>query len=469
MKWALLVPAWVLFTASTLWAAEREAAGGPDVGALTEKLRHSIVMVTYNAINDTGARIAQQCVGTLADDKGVVLMQSEMMPRSMPDDRFVDFKIKFVNEPDAPEIKAELIVRDPDLACSVVKLAGELPKDLKLRPAVIGDYAALKSGEELLALGLLPNVYQNTLNFSLGHVIKLQEKPQPLILVTATAQIALFGPAVNAKGEVVGFAVNDPSFNANLFRQNPLGNETAHVLMPASRLLDLVKEPEKRKHRPWLGIADLQPLSKDLAVAMGLNEKQSGLIVGRVLEGQPAAQAGIEAEDVLIKLNEEAITASDDTGVRAFQERLKKLEIGQKVKLTLLRKGQEKVVEMAVGEKPKEEADALRTDIKDYGLVVRELVYGDLLARDLGPDYAGLMVHYVKSGSWPDLAGMRAGDIITKVDDLELKGSGKETLEQFQKALAQLKDQKKKEFLVFVSRGRKGQNSALIKIEPDWK
>ena len=50
-----------------------------------------------------------------------------------------------------------------------------------------------------------------------------------------------------------------------------------------------------------------------------------------------------------------------------------------------------------------------------------------------------------------------------------MKSSGQETFDQFKKIVAGLKEKKKKEFVFFVSRGKKGQNAAFIKVEADWK
>ncbi|MBI3830745.1 MAG: PDZ domain-containing protein [Planctomycetes bacterium] len=440
-----------------------------EIGPVLEKVRPSVVQVSFSEVAENGSQAKRIGIGTIVDKDGLVALSADLLPRNVPDDRFVDFKAKMVGWEDAPELEAAFVTRDSDLTVALIRIT-EKPKNGKeFVPVTPGNAADLKPGDELYGIGLLPASYQSTVTFSEGHAVKYIEKPQPLVVVTRSANATLFGPVLNAKGEVAGFSVQDPLFNMQAYRARNAGNEPANVILPYARLADLLKEPRKTRKRTWMGVSDLQFVSKDVALVLGLPEDHGGVLIGRILAGQPAEQAGLKAEDVIVKVDGEDLKVKDDNGLRTFQERMKKFEVGQKAKLIILRGKETKDVEITMGEKPKEENEAQRFEDKDLGLVLRELTYYDTLARDEPPEYAGLFVHYVKSGSWPELGGMRPGDILTKIEDTDLKGNTVETFEQFKKIISDLKEHKKKNFVFYVSRGKKGQNAAIIKIEADWK
>lgn len=450
----------------TMCAALALAAGASraeDAGAALEKLKPCLVQVTFYQLDENGARHKRTTVGTVVGADGLVAFSAEFMPAQVPEDRFEEFKVEFVHEKDHPDLAADFLSRDPDLGAAVIRVSEKPPQGLVFTPAPFAKNTELKPGQQVLGFGLLGEGYGSTANFGQGHVIKTVEKPQPLVLCTYPINIALFGPMTSLDGEVIGFVIRDPLAGGRGYSYG------SAVVLPAARLENLLKNPGKPKERSWVGISDLQPVSKDLAQVLGLPEGGSGVLIGRVLAGMPADKAGLKVEDVLMKLDDESIDVKDETGLKGFMERLKRLQVGQKVVFTVRRGGAEVKVDLTVGERPKEASKALRTERKELGLVLRELVYYDTLGLDLAPDFSGLYVHYVKSGSWPELGGLRAGDIITKVDDVHLKGSGEETFVQFNKLLDELKEKKKKEFVFFVSRGVKGQNSAFIKVEADWK
>ncbi|MCK6474569.1 MAG: PDZ domain-containing protein [Planctomycetes bacterium] len=439
------------------------SARGEDAGAALEKVKPSLVQVTFYQLDENGARHKRTTVGTVVAADGLVAFSAEYMPAQVPEDRFEEFKVEFVHEKDHPDLAADFLSRDPDLGAAVIRVSEKPPEGLVFTPAAFAKDPGLKPGQPVLGFGLLGDGYGSTANFGLGNVIKSVEKPQPLVLCTYPINIALFGPVTSMNGEVVGFVIRDPLAGGRGYTYG------SAVVLPAARLENLLKNPGKPKERSWVGISDLQPVPKDLAQVLGLSENGGGVLIGRVLAGMPAEMAGLKVEDVLLKLDDEKIDVKDETGLKGFMERLKRLQVGQKVVFIVWRGGAEQKIDLTVGERPKEAGKAQRVERKDLGLVLRELVYYDTLGLDLPPDLSGLYVHYVKSGSWPELGGLRAGDIITKVDDVQLKGSGEETFVQFNKLIDELKEKKKKEFVFFVSRGVKGQNSAFIKVEADWK
>jgi S1-C subfamily serine protease len=72
-----------------------------------------------------------------------------------------------------------------------------------------------------------------------------------------------------------------------------------------------------------------------------------GVIVVMVLKDSPAHEAELQAEDVVKKID-----GKDVTTVRGFVDSIRETKPGTKIKLTLLRNGQEKDLEVKIGKKP---------------------------------------------------------------------------------------------------------------------
>jgi len=79
-----------------------------------------------------------------------------------------------------------------------------------------------------------------------------------------------------------------------------------------------------------------------------LPEGRSGVIVIDVQADGPAGRAGLLIGDVLLKLNGAAITDTDDVHAN-----LGPASVGNKLKASIVRGGQDKEIEIIVGERPK--------------------------------------------------------------------------------------------------------------------
>jgi S1-C subfamily serine protease len=114
----------------------------------------------------------------------------------------------------------------------------------------------------------------------------------------------------------------------------------------------------------WLGIVG-QDLSRDVALAMDLPADQTGALVLEVVEDSPADAAGLEGSsetvtidgsdvfvggDVITGIEGEPIRGMDDLIVYLVKE----TQPGDEVTMTVLRDGEERSVEVTLGERPRE-------------------------------------------------------------------------------------------------------------------
>jgi serine protease Do len=135
----------------------------------------------------------------------------------------------------------------------------------------------------------------------------------------------------------------------------------------------------------------------------------------------PAEKAGFHVGDVILRFNGKKINRSSGlpplVGVSP---------IGKNVKVEILRKGQKKVLSVKLGELSDDDtmvAEAKQPDISDdsrLNVVVKDLNAEQL--RKLEIKSGGVLVSKIMAGP-ARTAGVRRGDVILMINDIEIKNS----------------------------------------------
>lgn len=145
------------------------------------------------------------------------------------------------------------------------------------------------------------------------------------------------GPLVDAEGRVIGL-------NTSLF-----GRGAGHgITIPAAAVEKTVEalKAHGKVRRGFLGIgAQAVRLPAAQASGLGLSQEQ-GLLIVSVEPGGPAEQGGLFLGDVIVALNGQPVAE-----VEELQDRLTGDLVGQPVPIRLLRGGELKDVNVAVGER----------------------------------------------------------------------------------------------------------------------
>ncbi len=181
--------------------------------------------------------------------------------------------------------------------------------------------------------------------------------------------------------------------------------------------------------RSYLGIAGVD-LTEERAKALGLKEPQ-GLEVTWVDEDSPAARAGIKQGDVIIEYNGQPVEGGEQF-VRMVQE----TPTGRKAAMQVWRSGAKQSVTATIGSRsdrpfvlmpgtrfppfPPEPPMIPDTPYDMFSwrsttLGVETEALNTQLAEFFGVKQ-GVLVRAVTKGSAADSAGLKAGDVITKVD-----------------------------------------------------
>jgi serine protease Do len=183
--------------------------------------------------------------------------------------------------------------------------------------------------------------------------------------------------------------------------------------------------------RPWIGVTG-EALSADIAESLGF-QKPGGVVVKELFPGGPGDKAGLKPGDVLTGINGRDV--QDPQGM-AF--RLATLPIGDTAKLTIVRKGEQMELPVALTPAPREpEPDQSWLEGKQPLMGAQVANLSPALGEELSVSgWKGVVVTAVKRGSYARELGLRTGDIVARVNGKDI-----ETVKQLKVALAEAQDE----------------------------
>ena len=218
------------------------------------------------------------------------------------------------------------------------------------------------------------------------------------------------GALVNLDGELIGV-------NTAIFSRSG-GSNGIGFAIPAELVARAVDSAisEGRIVRPWLG-ARTSAVDSALAATLGL-DRAKGAIISEIYPGGPADLAGLQERDVILSLGETDI--NDDSGLRF---KLATLKLGERASAEVWRDGRLQNIRVKA-ELPKEMPARDERFLDGYhpldGATVVNL--SPALAEEVGVDMyvQGVMVLSLARRSAAQYNGLRAGDIITSINDADI-------------------------------------------------
>lgn len=316
-----------------------------------------------------------------------------------------DAKDVTVKLTDRREFQAKVLGSDPKTDVAVLKIeASNLPV------VPLGDSHNLRVGEWVLAIGS-PFGFENSVSAGVVSA-KGRALPDDGFVPFIQTDVAVNpgnsgGPLFNSRGEVIGI-------NSQIFSHTG-GYQGLSFAIPidlAIKIKDQIVATGKASHAR-LGVA-IQDVNQGFADSFKL-DKPEGALVANVDKGSPADRAGLQAGDVIRKINGQPIIASNDLSALIGQS-----APGQKVAIEIWRQGKREELSAQLGDASDKAGKVAKADESagkgKLGLALRALEPSE--RRDSGLA-TGLVVEGVSGAA--ELAGVRPGDVVLAVNGTVVK------------------------------------------------
>jgi len=312
---------------------------------------------------------------------------------------------------DGRQFTAKLVGADPnkDLALVMFETAEQVPV------AQLGDSNALQVGDWVLAVGS-PLGFDSTV--TAGIVSAMGRHSMPGMDVAsftdyiqtdaAINQGNSGGALVNIYGQVVGINawIASPSGgNVGLGFAIPINN--------AKKAIDDFITKGKIEYG-WLGVS-MGGVSPDAVTDLELGNASGAFVYG-VFKGSPADKAGLLPGDFITAVDGEALKDTSDLLLRVGN-----LEPGRKAELDVLRYGQPLRLTVKVAAREAEQNLASRTGKLWPGFSVVPMTEDIRTQLNLAKSSGRLVIGAVEQGGFADIAGLKTGDIVRKVNGQEVR------------------------------------------------
>lgn len=319
---------------------------------LFEHVERSVVQITDSVkSNPADSRLGS---GFVYDNNGHIITNFHVVNGGKGDKLDVTFL-------DGTVYRATLIGSDPFTDLAVLYVA-DAPQE-KLAPLPLANSSVIRVGQQVAAVGnpfgLSGSMTEGIIS-GVSRSIPSQEAGGFQIpdVIQTDAPINpgnSGGPLLNTRGEVIG--INSAIFSAT---GQFAGVGFAIPSNTISKVVPSLVTAGSFQH-PWLGVSGTD-MTPGIADALGLKEPRGFLVVD-VVAGSPAEKAGIRGGDGQvtidgrpIKLGGDVIVSIDGKVVRKLDDILAYLQsqksVGDSLKLTVLRNGQEQDINVVLGARP---------------------------------------------------------------------------------------------------------------------
>lgn len=308
---------------------------------------------------------------------------------------------------DKREYKARVVGSDRRTDVAVVKIeAAGLP------PVRIGDVNRLRVGEWVMAIGS-PFGLENTVT---AGIVSAKQRDTGDYLNFIQTDVAINpgnsgGPLLNLRGEVVGI-------NSQIYSRSG-GFMGISFAIPIDDAVDVATQLRTtgRVVRGRIGVT-IAPVTREVAESIGLGQPRGALVQG-VERDSPADKAGVEAGDIILRVDGKAVERSSD-----LPRVIGSTRPGARATLQVFRRGSTRDLAVTVAElEPErpvrraaaEPAPAPQGVKTALGVTVSDL--DEAAKRELNLR-GGVRVDAVEGAA--ARAGLREGDVILALDNTEV-------------------------------------------------
>ena len=298
-----------------------------DVAGLYSRVSDAVVFVQANSgrgdLPFPGGGQAASGSGFVIDDEGHIITNEHVV------DGADEFRVRF-GESGEP-VEAELLGTDPSVDLALLKV-----DDADVRALELGASEDLRPGDPVIAIGSpfgLEGTVTSGIVSALGRTITA---PNGFSISGAIQTDAAInpgnsgGPLLDSEGRVIG--VNSQ------IRSDGGNNSGVGFAVPVDEIKRSLPALEKGE----------EPARAFLGVSSGLAD-EGGAAVGAVVEGGPAAKAGLRESDRIVEINDQPVRDPDDISAVVNARRP-----GDKVRVVIERGGERRTLTVTLGEQPEQ-------------------------------------------------------------------------------------------------------------------
>lgn len=419
-----------------------------------------VVAVEFFVKTETDRR-PSTVLGLVVAEEGLIMLLDNAIPGWLPPADFKDFKVYAASKRDS--VPGTYLGQDSLTGWHFVR-ADEALWD-QLVPFTAFGSTRPELGDELWGIGIMGKDFDFQPFYLNGRLAVIQKLPQAFGF--SVNGVASPGSAVfNRDGVFVGWASNPIPQERVLYLENErynvgiqTTNESGSFFLAEEVLPFIGRVPETPLGRknPWLGVYGLQPVDKEVASFMELDD-QSAIVVSDIIPDSPAAASGLQPRDIIIAVNGEQLPkfSPDRVVTGYFERRILEREPGDSITLGILRGSERVEVTASLGVQPTTLKEARRQYFPDLAVGLREFVMFDRISRRMvETDEKGVITNFVKPNSPASTAGLRAGDLIQEIDG--------ETIDDYDQAIEVMTaiegDAARTEFVLLVNRN--GETSVI--------
>jgi serine protease Do/serine protease DegQ len=288
---------------------------------------------------------------------------------------------------------AEIVGSDAATDIAIIKVDADGLTDMP-----IGDSDSVRVGDFVLAIGNpfgLGHTVTSGIVSALGRTGISRDGYEDFIQTDASINPGNSGGAlVNLRGELVGInsaIISRTGGNVGIGFAVP--TEIANSIM--RQILDFGEV-----RRGLLGVS-IQPVDAEVAKALDASVT-SGALITRVEPGSAAEQAGLQVDDIIVKVNEKKITDAAE-----LRNTIGLMRSGDNVEIEFVRGDDELTTNTSLGQ---------QQTTASVGSQIHPGLVGAQFAENSTTSQGGVEVIAVEEGSAAAQRGLRAGDIITAVN-----------------------------------------------------
>lgn len=329
---------------------------------------------------------------------------------------------------DNRKFKAKVVGRDEKSDVAVIKIEGD-----HLPVAKLGNSDKLEVGEWVLAVGspfgLEQSVTAGIISAKGRNQVFGGDFYQDFIQTDAAINPGNSGGAlVNIYGEVIGINTAIESRSG--------GYQGVGFAIPISMAKNIMQDliTKGKVVRAWLGVS-IQDVDSDLAKKFNVNEI-SGALVAQVFKDSPADKAGLKTGDVIVEVNGKKVANRNQ-----LMNEVAANEVNKEVAIKVIRDGKEKILRARLTERTEETVASARGGQSPrswMGITIQQLTPELARRFDYDESEKGVIITEVKPGSAAHRKGLQRGDLITEMENREIKD-----LSDYSRVLNELGDTKK--------------------------